>query len=156
MTDFKKGVFAFWNQYRMLLIAMITILILYYPVGVIHEFGHYLVGLYNGSTCVIHWWLAGQCEPLPQPFMLYWALGGIFGTIASFSIVALKRVRTNKGILLGVLTLGVSQFVNFTFETFFHFAYINSPIATILMASIIAFFLLGCWAVFNKQAKDQP
>lgn len=153
MTDFKKWVLMFWNKNKMILTAMITILVLYYPVGLFHEFGHYLVGLHSGSSCVIHWWLAGECYPLPEPFMLYWALGGIFGTALSLSIISLRRIRKNKEILLGVITLAFSQFVNFVFETFFHFAYITSPIATMFMASLVGFFLILFLVFFTQRSK---
>ena len=136
-------------------VAVITILVLYYPIGLLHEFGHYLVGLNSHSTCVIHWWLAGECYPLPQPFMLYWALGGIFGMIGSFSLVALKKVHSNKGILIGVLMLGVSHFVNFVFETFAHFAYLNNAIAGILMASSEALAFIALWKFFSKTASKK-
>ena len=93
--------------------------------------------------------------PLPQPFILYWALGGIFGTIASFSMVVLKRVRANKGILLGVLTLGVSQLVNLVFETFFHFAYLSSPITNHVNGFHQRFFLAWLLGVFYKKSQNQ-
>ena len=155
MKNRKDIFFETLKQNKILLVAGITMVILYYPIGLFHELGHYLVGWGSGSTCVIYWYLAGHCDPVPEQYLLFWALGGIFGMIASFSLLILKKVRANKGILVGVLTLGFSQFVNFFFETFGHSAYLHSEIASMLMAGSIGIVFVGLLRFYSPRSKNK-
>ena len=134
------------------LLAVITIMILFYPIGFVHEIGHYLVGLGNGSTCEISLLLETHCSPSPQPNWLYFSLGGIFGMIASSSLLVVKRLDT--WIFIGIITMLFDQLVKTTFETFIHSAYLNSPATFWYMTGLVGLFFL-CMVRYYPRIKHK-
>ena len=155
MDNRKDKLLKEWNQNRMFYTALFIVGVLFYPIGLIHELGHYLVGLSAGSSCQFFWWLAIQCIPAPQPVLLYFALGGIFGMIASSLLVLSKIVRNNKGIFIGVTTTIFDHFLKATFETYAHGAYLNNPIFGMLMGILAFLFLFIMCRFFTQRAKKK-
>lgn len=147
----------FGKVIQMLIKAGITMAIMFYPIGLIHESGHALICISDGGT--FSWYdfflHSVNCDGVIKSYFSYWSLGGIFGMVASSLVLIPKRIRNNKALLLGVLTTIFSQFVNFLFETFAHFAYLNNPIASILMSASIGLFFFSLFSAFTKPSKGK-
>lgn len=133
--------------------------IMFYPIGLLHESGHALIctsqnGSFSWNDFLL---LAVRCSPSlpPESFMLYWSLGGIFGMIGGSVFLISKKVRMDKPILIGVLLIVFSQFVNFFFETFAHFAYLNSFVLGMLMLTILTLFFFGLLMFFRPDSKSK-
>ncbi len=145
-----------WDKNRLLIVSAVTIIILFFPTGFVHELGHILVCTSNGYDYVFSIGdlaLNVRCSNTPQPILLYFALGGIFGMIASVSLFLSKRIRTNPGIFIGVSVTAFDHFLKAIFETFAHSAYLSNPNLSIYMSVISVFFMLGLFMFFSKRAK---
>ena len=118
-------------------------MVLIYPIGTIHEAGHYLAGYYSGSSCVVYWWLETHCEPAPQPSWFYFSLGGIFGMVVSLSLLTIKKLRCNVWCSIGIITMAFDQLVKATYETLIHPEYLNDSTTFWYMGLLVgSFFLL--------------
>jgi len=145
-----------WNRNKLLIISAITILVLFFPTGMIHELGHILVCTSNGYDYVFSITdlaLNVHCSASPQPLLLYFALGGIFGMIASVSLFLSKKIRSNPGIFIGVSVTAFDHFLKSIFETFTHSAYLSNPNLSVYMSVLVVFFMLGLYVFFSKRAK---
>ena len=145
-----------WNRNKLLIISAITILVLFFPTGMIHELGHILVCTSNGYDYVFsiaELALNVHCSSSPQPLLLYFALGGIFGMIASVSLFLSKKIRSNPGIFIGVSVTAFDHFLKSIFETFAHSAYLSNPNLSVYMSVLVVFFMLGLYVFFSKRAK---
>ena len=145
-----------WNRNKLLIISAITILVLFFPTGMIHELGHILVCTSNGYDYVFSiadLALNVHCSASPQPLLLYFALGGIFGMIASVSLFLSKKIRSNPGIFIGVSVTAFDHFLKSIFETFAHSAYLSNPNLSVYMSVLVVFFMLGLYVFFSKRAK---
>ena len=133
-----------------------TILVLFFPTGMIHELGHILVCTSNGydyTFSIAELALNVHCSASPQPLLLYFALGGIFGMIASVSLFLSKKIRSNPGIFIGVSVTAFDHFLKSIFETFTHSAYLSNPNLSVYMSVLVVFFMLGLYVFFTKRAK---
>jgi hypothetical protein len=147
-----------WNRNKLLIISSITILILFFPTGFVHELGHILVCTSNGYDYVFsmsNLALNVRCSASPQPILLYFAMGGIFGMIASLSLFLSKKVRSNPGIFIGVSVTAFDHFLKSIFETFTHSAYLSNPNLSIYMSVLSVFFMLGLYVFFSKRATSK-
>ena len=145
-----------WNRNKLLIVSAITILILFFPTGFVHELGHILVCTSNGydyAFSIGDLALNVRCSNTPQPILLYFALGGIFGIISSMSLFLSKRVRSNPGIFVGVSITAFDHFLKAIFETFTHSAYLSNPNISIYMSVITASFMFILLVFFSKRAK---
>ena len=145
-----------WNRNKLLIISTITILVLFFPTGMIHELGHILVCTSNGYDYVFsiaELALNVHCSASPQPLLLYFALGGIFGMIASVSLFLSKKIRSNPGIFIGVSVTAFDHFLKSIFETFAHSAYLSNQNLSVYMSVLSVFFMLGLYVFFTKRAK---
>ena len=147
-----------WNRNKLLIISAITILVLFFPTGMIHELGHILVCTSNGYDYVFSVGdlaLNVHCSASPQPLLLYFALGGIFGMIASVSLFLSKKIRSNPGIFIGVSVTAFDHFLKSIFETFTHSAYLSNPSLSVYMSVLSVFFMLGLFVFFTKRATSK-
>ncbi|MEK6528716.1 MAG: hypothetical protein AABZ36_07550 [Nitrospirota bacterium] len=145
-----------WNRNKLLIVSAITILVLFFPTGFVHELGHILICTSNGYDYVFSiadLALNVHCSASPQPILLYFALGGIFGMIASVSLFLSKKIRTNPGIFIGVSVTAFDHFLKSIFETFTHSAYLSNLNLSIYMSVLSVFFMLGLFVFFSKRAK---
>ena len=145
-----------WDKNRLLILSSLVILILFFPTGFAHELGHILVCVSNGydyTLTVGNLALNVHCSSSPQPLLLYFALGGIFGMIASLSLFLSKRVRSSNAIFIGVSIVAFDHFLKSIFETFAHSAYLFDPKLSIYMSILGAFFMLCLLMFFTKRAK---
>lgn len=135
----------------------LIMIIMFYPIGLIHESGHALICVSNSGSFEWSDFFLHQvfCNGNIDSYFLYWSLGGIFGMIASSLVLILRRIRKNKAFMLGVLTVMFTQFVNFVFETFAHFAYLNSPIASMLMSTSTIIFFFSLLNRFASTPKNE-
>jgi hypothetical protein len=132
--------------------AVIVAGLLFYPIGLIHEFGHILVCVSNGFNYTLSlqgFNLQTQCSGISQPIELYFSLGGIFGMIGASLLLISKRIRSNRGILIGVSTVIFDNFLKSIFETYAHFAYISNPIFGMLMGLLVGVFMIGLLIFFD-------
>ena len=147
-----------WNRNKLLIVSAITILVLFFPTGFVHELGHILVCASNGYDYVFSIGdlaLNVRCSASPQPILLYFALGGIFGMIASVSLFLSKKIRSNPGIFIGVSVTAFDHFLKSIFETFTHSAYLSNLSLSIYMSVLSVFFMLGLFMFFSKRAKNK-
>jgi hypothetical protein len=145
-----------WNRNKLLIVSTITILVLFFPTGFVHELGHILVCTSNGYDYVFSisdLALNVRCSASPQPMLLYFALGGIFGMIASVSLFLSKKIRSNPGIFIGVSVTAFDHFLKSIFETFTHSAYLSNLSLSVYMSVLSVFFMLGLFIFFSKRAK---
>ena len=147
-----------WDKNRLLIVSAVTIIILFFPTGFVHELGHILVCASNGydyAFSIGDLALNVHCSNTPQPILLYFALGGIFGMTASGSLFLSKRIRANPGIFIGVSVTAFDHFLKSIFETFAHSAYLSNPNLSIYMSVLTVFFMLGLFVFFSKRAKSK-
>ncbi len=145
-----------WNRNKLLIVSAITILVLFFPTGFVHELGHILVCTSNGYDYVFSiadLALNVHCSASPQPILLYFALGGIFGMIASLSLFLSKKIRSNPGIFIGVSVTAFDHFLKSIFETFTHSAYLSNLSLSIYMSVITVFFMLVLFVFFSVRTK---
>ncbi len=141
---------------RILLVSSVSILILFFPTGFFHELGHILVCASNGYDYVFSFGdfaLNVHCSSLPDPILLYFALGGIFGMIASVSLFLSKKIRTSPGIFIGASVTAFDHFLKSIFETFTHSAYLSNFSLSIYMSALTAFFMIILLLFFSKREK---
>ena len=152
-----RSVREIWHENKILYIGLFTTVILFYPVGFIHEFGHYLVGHFSNSSCIItiDWILQTNCVPQPNPILLYFSLGGIFGVVASLSLFSIRKVRNNKGIFIGISALALDHTLKAVFETIKHDAYLHNEIFGMLMGALPILLLLILWRFFSQRTKEK-
>ena len=155
MVSLKERLLKVWNRNPMVFTTLLTIIVLFYPIGLVHELGHYLVGLNSGSSCEVYWWLETHCEPAPQPSWLYFVLGGIFGMIASSFLFISKKVRSNKGIFVGVSTTTLDHVLKAIFETHYHSAYLYNFVFGMLTSSLVILFMFALLVFFTKRTKSK-
>lgn len=147
-----------WNKNKLLIISALTILILFFPTGIIHELGHILVCASNGydyAFTVGNLALNVRCTSTPQPILWYFALGGIFGLASTLSLFLFKTVRTIPGIFIGVSVTAFDHFLKSIFETFTHSAYLNDPNLSIYMSGLAVFFMISLIMFFNMREKNK-
>ena len=147
-----------WDKNRLLIVSTVTIIILFFPTGFVHELGHILVCVSNGydyAFSIGDLALNVHCSNTPQLILLYFALGGIFGMIASVSLFLSKKIRTNPGIFIGVSVTAFDHFLKSIFETFTHSAYLSNPNLSIYMSVLSVFFMLGLFVFFSKRATSK-
>lgn len=143
---------------RILIVSSVTILILFFPTGFAHELGHILVCASNGYDYVFSFGdlaLNVHCSSSPNPILLYFALGGIFGMIASASLFLSKKIRSSPGIFIGVSVTVFDHFLKSIFETFTHSAYLSNLSLSVYMSTLCIFFMLGLLVFFSKRAKSK-
>ena len=154
----KVTIHQIWNKNKLLIISALTILILFFPTGIIHELGHILVCASNGydyAFTVGDLALNVHCTSTPQPILWYFALGGIFGLASTLSLFLFKTVRSIPGIFIGVSVTAFDHFLKAIFETFTHSAYLNDRNLSIYMSVLTVFFMLGLFVFFSKCAKSK-
>lgn len=147
---------SIWNKNRLLIVTAVTVLVLFFPTGFAHELGHIVVCASNGYEYDFSFGdlaMNVSCSSLPQPILLYFALGGIFGMIASVSLFLSKRVRTNHGIFIGVSVTAFDHFLKSIFETFAHSAYLSNWSLSVYMSAFTAFLLIGLLVFFSNREK---
>ncbi|MFN3653774.1 MAG: hypothetical protein ACK4TO_00410 [Candidatus Nitrosotenuis sp.] len=135
-----------WKEDKIVWSAIMTIGILFFPTGFIHEAGHILVCVSNGFDYTFN---IGDlvfnvyCSDSPQPIELYWALGGVFGMIGSLSLLTSKWVRANKGVFIGVVVTAFDHLQKAIFETTSHFSYLSNLTLLIFMGVLSLIILYG-------------
>jgi hypothetical protein len=147
-----------WDKNKLLIISALTILILFFPTGIIHELGHILVCTSNGydyAFTVGDLALNVRCTSTPQPILWYFALGGIFGLASTLSLFLFKTVRIIPGIFIGVSVTAFDHFLKAIFETFTHSAYLNDPNLSIYMSVLTVSFMLGLFVFFSMSDKSK-
>lgn len=145
-----------WDKNRLLIVSAVTIIILFFPTGFAHELGHILVCTSNGYDYAFTLGdlaLNVHCSNTPQPILLYFALGGIFGMTASGSLFLSKRIRTNPGIFIGVSVTAFDHFLKAIFETFTHSAYLSNWSLSVYMSVITAFLMISLLVFFSMREK---
>ena len=143
-----------WNQNKILLIAIITIAILFFPIGFIHELGHILVCTANGFDYTLTLGslaLIVHCSDTPQPVLWYFALGGMFGMSASLTLFIPKQFRENKGIFIGISVTAFDHFLKAVSETFAHSAYISNTSFFLFMTVVLLVFMTALIWFFSKR-----
>lgn len=141
---------------RLLIVSAVTIIILFFPTGFVHELGHILVCASNGydyTLSVGEFALNVHCSASPQPILLYFALGGIFGMVASLSLFLSKKIRINPGIFIGASVTAFDHFLKAIFETFTHSAYLSNWSLSIYMSMLTAFLMISLLMFFSMRAK---
>ena len=147
-----------WDKNRLLIISAVTIIILFFPTGFVHELGHILVCASNGydyTLSVGEFALNVHCSNSPQPILLYFALGGIFGMITSLSLFLSKKIRANTGIFIGASVTAFDHFLKAIFETFTHSAYLYNWSLLIYMSVLVVFFMLGMFVFFSMRTNNK-
>lgn len=143
---------------RILIVSSVTIVILFFPIGFAHELGHILVCAGNGYDYVFSFGdlaLNVHCSSSPQPILLYFALGGIFGMIASLSLFLSKKIRTSPGIFIGVSVTAFDHFLKSIFETFTHSAYLSNWSLSVYMSAITAVLMISLLVFFSMREKKR-
>lgn len=141
-----KSLRQIWNQDKIIWVTIITLGVLFFPAGLIHELGHIIICVASGfnytfsvggSAFIVH------CSDFPQPIQVYWAMGGIFGMIFSLVPVASKWVRENKGVFIGVVVTGFDHMQKAIFETTTHFSYLSNTGLLVLVAVLDLVLMCG-------------
>ncbi len=140
MACLKEILQANWNRIPDVGKALIIFGILYYPIGFVHELGHYTIGIIQKSSCVIHWWLETHCEPNPNNWV-YWIMGGIFGTMGSSLLLTLRRIKNTRWFLIGVANIIFVHILFAICEAFAHPLYLHSLIFNFIMGGLIIIFM---------------
>jgi hypothetical protein len=154
----KNKISKLWNRNELFFTSVVTILILSFPIGFIHESGHILVCVSNDYDYTFTFEdlaMNVYCSNTPQPVLLYFALGGTFGVIASMMLFLLKIVRTNKGIFMGVSVTAFDHFLKAIFETFTHSDYLFNTNLFIYMSVLPILLLFMLWWYFTKQPQKK-
>lgn len=148
----------FWNRKPITRNALIMMGILYLPVAFLHEFGHYLVGVHLGSLCGMKMDFLGfhvYCYPLPSTDSLYLPLGGIFGMIGSLSLLSFKRIRSNRGCLIGTSTMAFNHFLQFFGETYETNRYLHDLTFSMLLGILLSIFLISFIIIYNPKFRHR-
>lgn len=168
MTRLDKAKKA-WNDVKIMIIALVSALVLWYPVAYFHELGHIIVCVGSGYNFYLT--LTGLspttiCSGQSNPFWLLFVMGGIFGVIACLTPLVIGKIRRNMGIFVGLLILASVQAIYAFFETFAHLAYLNGqanyPITIVFLCALgILFLKYGRSQKTSKeqskeQSKDDP
>jgi len=151
----KEKIIEIWKKNKLVFVAIFTMVVLFFPIGLIHELGHILICMGNGFEYTFFMGdlaMNVQCSNTPQPLLLYFALGGIFGLISSLMLFLLPIVRKNKGIFIGVSITGFDHFLKAIFETFTHSAYLNNANLSLYMSVISIFFMFSLVLFFSKRS----
>ena len=153
----REQIHKVWNRNPLAFTCFLTVIILFYPTGFVHEVGHLAAGYFSNTSCklIIDWSLQANCKTIPEPILLYFSLGGILGMIISLSLFVLPNVRNNKGILVGVSTIAFDHFLKAIFETFAHSAYITNFIFQMLMGVLVALFMIIMLRYFIQHEKNK-
>ena len=154
--DWKEKLRTKWNRLPITRNALIMFAILYIPIAFFHEFGHYLVGIYQHSLCGIKLDLLGfhvYCFPIPSTDSLYLPLGGIFGMIGSLSLLSFKRIRSNRGCLIGVSTMAFNHLLQFIAETYETNLYLHNLTFNILLGIPLVIFFLSFIILSNSKLR---
>jgi len=136
----KKNLREIWSQERIVWYSIITIGSLFIPTGIIHEVGHIVVCTGSGFDYTLNLLsiaFSVQCSDSPRPIELYWAMGGIFGMLSSSVLLISKWVRTQKGVLIGVIVTAFDHFQKSLMETFAHSSYLSNGTSLIFMSIIV-------------------
>ena len=129
------------KDFKITVIAGVVVSILWIPIPIFHEIGHMLVCrsdgyestvFFDGIRMIIH------CSEPPKNELLYFAVGGVFGVIASVMPLMIDKIRKNDGLLLGFVILGIMEAIKGILETFLHSWYVSEDsIILIPLLSII-------------------
>ncbi len=141
----KRSLREIWNEDKIVWFSIITIGVLFIPTGLIHEVGHIVVCVSNGFDYTLYTDSIAfnvQCSNSPRPIELYWAMGGVFGIFASLPLLIIKKVRNEKGILIGIVITGFDHLQKAVFETTAHLSYLSNP-SLLMFMSVLSLILLG-------------
>lgn len=150
-----------WNDVKVMVIALVSALALWYPVAYFHELGHIIICVGSGHDFYLT--LTGlspttYCSGQSNPFWLLFVMGGIFGMIACLTPLVIRKIRKNRGIFVGLLILASVQSIYAFFETFAHLAYLNGQanysIALVFLCALGILFLK--YGRPQKTSKEQP
>ena len=146
-------------KYQLFIYGLVVLGILFYPMGFVHEAGHYIIGHSLGSSCKLNidWILSVNCNPAPKPVELYFVMGGIAGTIVSLSLFLFKPVRVKKYLFMGVCGIALDHFLKAIFETVVHSVYLHNFLFNIVMGSlpILLIFILAIYYTGSDEIKSQ-
>ena len=138
-------------------IALVMLLILFFPISVVHEIGHIIICVNSGSSYESHFnvlELGIMCTPLPKTVLLYWAFGGILGMLVSLCpILALNWMRNHKGVMIGLFSLASMQGVNAFIETFAHTWYIQGGTLPSIMFTLVGLAFLFVFLNFFARVR---
>jgi len=112
---------TFDSHLQNFIFSMLIMVGLFYPTGIAHELGHGLVCVTEGGEFLWDWVflkLALLCNPFPEHKELSWAMGGIFGLIASLvPVLVFSFLRKHRVILNGFLGCAFMQLGYSIFES---------------------------------------
>lgn len=115
---------------RVAILSLIAYFPLGYIVGTIHELGHHLICVSEGYESRIYFDLQGGhqlCRKAPSNMFVYNAIGGVYGLIASGSIIGIWLVkRKYLYLLVGGIVWAIDSSSKIVLEGFFNSIY-KSP-----------------------------
>src|SRR3989304_8268924 len=111
--------------------SLIVILIGFFPINYGHEFGHIAICVANGNVPLgpfvgLRTFSVLCLGEITNPFLLN-VMGGVVGFTLAFSPLLVKRIRKNKGIVIGLLFFAIPQFGMGLGEGFFNGWYRYDP-----------------------------
>ena len=128
-------------QGRPVIVGIVIVASLFFPLSIIHEFGHIIICVSGGHTYILDLSLIVFnvcCNETPSNFMLYYAFGGGFAMLVSLApFLAWNWIRQHKGIIIGLLTIATLQGANAIVETGWHIWYVNNTSTSMALLSII-------------------
>ena len=127
---------------RIVVKSGLVFIVLFYPIGIVHETGHYLIGYSSGSQCIFDLVLEVTCSPLLQQDLLYFSFGGILGMITSSALLVIKKLRKTNWIFIGIVTTVFDQLVKSLFETLANQAYLSLAGLAYMLVLVGSFFLV--------------
>ena len=154
MKDWRKDKFIlYWGRG---IISTLVMLGLWYPVGIVHEMGHAIICItHNGSLPwnFVFTNLVVICNPFPEEVKyLSFAMGGIFGMIASFvPIIIFRFLRKYKWVLNGFIGCGFMELGYAIFETTEHTQYVSNNPSANLPIALMAILAIAFFTVFGDK-----
>lgn len=156
----KRSLSEVWIETKPLWISLFTITVLVIPMVLIHEFGHILICVGYGFDYVLSVsgiYLNTHCSNEPFSLELYWSFGGILAMIACSMLLLSRKLRLNKGVAIGIVTVAFNHFLKMIFETFMHSGYLSNFNLNMFMdgSSIFLMFLL-LWVFVFRPKPSKP
>ena len=113
--------------------SFLVILIGFFPINLVHEFGHIAICTINGNVPLgpfigLRTFSTLCLGEIPNQFLLD-VMGGVAGFTLAYSPLMLKKIRENKGIVIGLLFFAIPQFGMALGEGFFNEWYMTDPSA---------------------------
>lgn len=145
-----------WEKNKIILTSVATITPLFFLTGFVHEIGHIVVCVSNGFDYQFYFGQLAmnvQCSDTPQPVLLYFASGGIFGLVSSLMLFLSKRIRKNTGVFIGVAVIAFDHFLKAIFETFFHSDYLSNPNLFMFLSIMLVVFWISLYWFFHQRSK---